>query len=131
MIAERIGSSVDAVTIYTSSDDKAIRLSKVLFSSVARLGNLVTQTNNVDNSNNSSALMMQQLLMANNLSIIEMQGKSDKVGHSYFQDNPAVSSDLMMILRYGVKPGKENGRPLKPVDTNMWIISDDVYTQSK
>lgn len=130
MIAERIGSSVDAVTIYTSSDDKAIKLSKVLFSSVARLGNLVTQSNTVDN-NQSSSKMMQQILMANNISIIEMQGKSDRVGHSYFQDNPAVSSDLMMILRYEVKPGKENGRPLKPVDTNMWIISDDVYTQSK
>jgi len=131
MIAERIGSKVDAITIYTSSDDKAIKLSKVLFSSVVRLGNLVTQTNNEDNSNKSSAMLMQQLLMANNLSMIEMQGKSDRVGHSYFQDNPAVSSDLMMLLRYGVKPGKENGRPLKAVDTNMWIISDEVYTQSK
>ncbi|MCK5870592.1 hypothetical protein BMR07_04195 [Methylococcaceae bacterium CS1] len=69
--------------------------------------------------------------MANNISMIEMQGKSDRVGHGYFQDNPAVSSDLMMILRYAVKPGEENGRPLKPAGTNMWIISDDVYTQSK
>jgi len=130
MIAERIGFNVDAVTIYTSSDDKAIKLSKMLFSSVARLGNLVLQNNNVDGHNNSSAVMAQQLLKANNLSIIEMQGKSDRVGHSYFQDNPEVSSDLMMILRYEVKPGKENGRPLKAVGTNMWIISDDVYTQS-
>jgi len=128
MIAERIGSNVNAVTLYTSSDDKAIRLSQALFSSVARVGNLVTQSNHVDN-NQSSSTMMQQLLMANNISMIEMQGKSDRVGHSYFQDNPAVSSDLMMILRHEVKPGKENGRPLKPVGTNMWIISDDMYTQ--
>ncbi len=131
MIAERIGSSVDATTIYTSSNDKAIKLSRMLFSSVARLGNLVMQNNNENNSNKSSAVMMQQLLMANNLNIIEMQGTSDSLGHSYFQDNPAVSSDLMMILRYELKPGKENGRPLKAVNKNMWVISDDAYTQAR
>ena len=98
---------------------------------MARLGNLVTTGNNDESSNNNSAMMMQQILMANNLSMIEMQGKSDRIGHSYFQDNPAVSSDLMMILRYGARPGKENGRPLKPAGTNMWVISDDVYTHSE
>ncbi len=130
MIAERVGFNVDAVTIYTSSDDKAIKLSKVLFSSVVRLGNLVTTSNSIDSNKNRSK-MMQQLLTVNNVSMIEMQGKSDRVGHSYFHDNPAVSSDLIMILRYGAKPGKENGRPLKPAGTNMWVISDDAYAHSE
>ncbi|NOQ13135.1 MAG: alpha/beta hydrolase [Methyloprofundus sp.] len=131
MIAERVGFNVRAVTIYTSSEDKAIKLSKVLFSSVVRLGNLVTTDNPDDHHADNSAMMMQQLLMANNLSMVEMQGKSDRIGHSYFQDNPAVSSDLIMTLRYEARPGKENGRPLKPAGANMWIISDDAYTHSE
>ncbi|MFB3076629.1 MAG: alpha/beta hydrolase, partial [Lysobacterales bacterium] len=29
--------------------------------------------------------------------------------HMYFHSNPAASSDLILLLRYGLAPGAENG----------------------
>lgn len=34
----------------------------------------------------------------------------------------AVSSDLILLMGYGRKPGAENGRPLIPVGPNFWRI---------
>ena len=128
MIAERIGFNVDRTTIYTSSEDKATRLSELLFSSISRVGRLVKeQQGQLKNQNYDMYRVMAQQMITNNLSFIEVQGESNFFGHNYFHSNPAVSSDLMMLLRYGASPGIEHGRPLKPAGPNAWIISDDTY----
>jgi hypothetical protein len=46
-------------------------------------------------------------------------------GHSYFRENPAVSSDLVLTLRYERDPGVENGRPLANIQGHFWAIDDD------
>ncbi len=46
-------------------------------------------------------------------------------GHGYAIDNPAVSSDVIALLRYGRPPGEENGRPLKHLGENFWGIDDE------
>ncbi len=46
IIAERLGLDIDNITIYTSSQDKAIRLSGLLFNSISRVGSLVTNDQN-------------------------------------------------------------------------------------
>ena len=46
------------------------------------------------------------------------------LGHSYFHDSPAVSSDLILTLRDGCDPGAQNGRPLTPIDTGFWALDD-------
>ena len=51
--------------------------------------------------------------------------KPGSFGHNYFYSNPAVSSDLMLVLRYGKAPGAENGRPLGIKDDGFWTINDD------
>lgn len=40
-------------------------------------------------------------------------------GHSHFLSNPAVSSDLIQLIRYNKRPG-EPGRPLKKVGPVSW-----------
>ncbi len=40
----------------------------------------------------------------------------------YFHSNPAASSDLILLLRYGLAPGAENGRPLESVAPGFWLI---------
>ena len=128
MIAERIGFNVGRTTIYTSSKDKAIQLSELLFSSISRVGRLVKeQQGQLKNQNHDMYRVMKQQMITNNLSFIEVQGESNFFGHNYFHSNPAVSSDLIMLLRYGASPGKEHGRPIKSVGPNAWIISDDTY----
>ncbi len=71
--------------------------------------------------------MTEQLMTLSHVNFIEMQGKTDFIGHGYFHNNPAVSSDLIMQLRYGAPPGKEYGRPIEPAGPNSWIIADDDY----
>ena len=38
--------------------------------------------------------------------------------------SPEVLSDMILVLRDGRKPGKENGRPLEPRDDGFWNIND-------
>jgi hypothetical protein len=46
-------------------------------------------------------------------------------GHDYFHSNPAVSSDLILMMRYHLLPGAENGRPLRVTKNGFWTIDDD------
>ena len=125
MIAERIGFGINQITIYSSANDKAIELSEILFNSAARLGRIVSGADGI--TNNVSMLMEQQVAFINNVSFIEIQGKSNFFGHDYFHSNPAVASDLIMILRHGAAQGKQSGRPLKPLGNKRWILSNDLY----
>jgi hypothetical protein len=52
--------------------------------------------------------------------------RTGKLGHSYFR-SPLVLSDIYLFLR-GHAPGAENGRPLKPLGSNIWEL-DDAYLQ--
>lgn len=124
MIAERIGFDVELITIYSSSTDKAIRLSELLFGSTFRAGRMFSEH---QNENYDLTRVMELQMVKNNLSFIEVRGESNFFGHNYFHSNPAVSSDLIMLLRYGAPPGKQYGRPIKPAGPNAWIISDDTY----
>ncbi len=46
----------------------------------------------------------------------------DFLGHSYFANSPDVSSDLIALIRYDLKPG-EPGRPLRPIKPPLvWAI---------
>ena len=52
--------------------------------------------------------------------------KTNFTRHSYFRTNPAVSSDLILMIRDNRDPGAENGRPLIEIDRglNYWKIKD-------
>ena len=42
--------------------------------------------------------------------MIQVQGRTDFFGHSYFVSNPEVNADIITMLRYGLWPN-EPGRP--------------------
>ncbi len=44
--------------------------------------------------------------------------------------NPAVSSDLVLMIRYGLKPG-EPGRPLEHIGLNFWRVPEDYPANAK
>ncbi len=56
-----------------------------------------------------------------NVNIINAVGKTSFIGHSYFRDNPGVSSDLAILIRDGSRPGDAE-RPLIHRELNFWDL---------
>jgi esterase/lipase superfamily enzyme len=101
------------ITIYGSPDDRALATSGRLFGSIARLGRL-----------NEAMLTPRQIEQARTfgmIDVIQVEGRTDLFGHSYFTSNPKVSSDLIALLRYGLRPN-DPGRPLEEVEKPFWRI---------
>ncbi len=109
---------VDQATIYASSNDKAIGFAELLFASPkGRLGRV-----NIDELNEVE--MQRVKASAARVTVVDFDGEhSTGYGHDYFRNNPAVSSDLVLKLRYGLKPG-EAGRPLEHIGFNFWRVPE-------
>jgi esterase/lipase superfamily enzyme len=91
-------------TIYKSDTDEAIGFSQWLFASIARVGEI---------SGSSLSNKAQQNLRKGIIDVVDVKVKNTgDFGHTYFIDNPAVLSDIIMLLRDNKGPGIENGRPL-------------------
>jgi hypothetical protein len=43
------------------------------------------------------------------------------IGHSYYTSDPRASSDLMAVLRYGLRPN-DPGRPLEEIERPFWQL---------
>jgi len=114
-------------TTYTSPRDKAIGISEWLFGG-GRFGK--AGYDNIDDVARMWAENLAHVESASRDSLIQYEGRSGGAhGHDYFRTNPAVSSDLVLTVRYGRPPGAENGRPLEHVEGLFWKINDD-YLQS-
>lgn len=115
LAAERLFEGIGHVTIYVSPDDKVLGLASVLFNSVLRFGRIKTEN------------IPEQVKIGdhiNNIAFIEAsQTLGLGHGHGYFYDNPAVSSDIILLLRYALQAGSP-GRPLNHVRTNFWKVPD-------
>lgn len=58
------------------------------------------------------------------ITFVEFTGKSKGLSHGYFHTSPAVSSDLILSIRYEMSPGPQHGRPMQRRGTNFWAIDD-------
>ena len=99
------------LTLYVSPEDEALATSGWLFGSIVRLGRI-----------NEAMFTPEQFEYERRVGIvdvIQVQGKTDLFGHSYFVSNPGVSSDLIALLRYGLRPN-DPGRPLEEVRKPFW-----------
>jgi esterase/lipase superfamily enzyme len=104
----------DRLTIYTSPQDRALFVSRILFRSRLRVGNLRAEDVPVG--------IQRYFEPFNKIDIVIYEGKrTDTFGHSYFTTNPRVSSDVIQLLRYGKKPG-EPGRELVKVGPIVWTF---------
>jgi esterase/lipase superfamily enzyme len=104
------------VTIYVSPDDKALATSGWLFGSLARLGRI------------AAAMLtpheLEQINAFGAVDVVEVRGRTDFFGHSYFLSNPVVSADIIAMLRYGLRPN-EPGRPLQQLAAHFWRVPAD------
>ena len=115
--AEYLALAVDQGTLYTSSEDKAIGIAEWLFASPR--GRAGTWT--IDELDEAEIARMKA--SAGRVNIVDFEGESTGYGHDYFRTNPAVSSDLVLMVRYGLKPG-EPGRPLENIGLNFWSLPE-------
>ena len=115
--AERVNRICEQLTIYLSPDDLALAFARFLFGSLARLGGLTPDVLEED--------LRYELGRVPEVAFVRAKVKTDFIGHSYFYSNPAVSSDLILVLRDGRAPGAQYGRPLERGDDGFWTIRDD------
>jgi len=114
LAAEKLAEGISRITIYVSPEDKALGLASVLFSSVLRFGQMRSED------------MQTQIKIGehiNNIAFIDA-GHTEGLGHGYFYNNPAVSSDLLLLLRYGLAAGSP-GRPLILSRSHFWRVPVD------
>lgn len=112
LASDHLNEDVGDVVFYTFSEDKAIGFSSILFRSKRRMGQL-----NIDDvaDHRKGALADVQ-----GLAFVDLEEAPDSLGHGYFHASPEASSDLIMTIRYGMKPGEENGRPLTSIGMVFW-----------
>lgn len=118
---ERFTFMPERVTIYTSPTDRALAMADALTLGVTRLGQLQPS---------ELTPRVRNWLEMSPVTFVEVLVHSGYIGHSYFTGSPAVSSDLILVLRDDRPPGAEHGRPLKERMTNFWELRDD-YLEGK
>ena len=121
IIAEQLGREIQNITIYTSQGDKAIGIAERLFKSAARIGRLDIE--------DLQAQGIESMDKIEGLSFIDLQEDTGGTGHGYFHSSPAASSDLILLIRYGLEPGAEHGRPLQSTTPGFWQIGPDYPNQ--
>src|SRR5208282_1874763 len=102
------------LTIYSSPADQALGLSSSIFGSRLRLGQL-------DLSGQEARALRAD--PGHLVDLIEVDENTGAFGHGYFLSNPEVRSDLVALIRYGLKPG-DPGRPLVEISKAFWRIPE-------
>jgi esterase/lipase superfamily enzyme len=118
MATEPIVQLADQFVIYVRDEDKALGISNWLFGGAKRLGHM--------NSGLFTSAELKDIRDGDHVEFIDADIRDiGGIGHDYFHSNPAVSSDLILLMRYHCKPGASSGRPLRTTDKGFWDIDDE------
>ena len=118
MVTVRLGTVPERAALYVCRSDKALGISNWLFKGGGRFGSLSSRAFSPDE--------LQALRNNKALQIIDARvSDPGPYGHSYFHSNPAVSSDLILLMRYQLPAGEQYGRPLRVDEKGFWVIDDD------
>lgn len=116
--AERLMQVPEQMVLYVSSTDLPLRLASFFFGSKGRLGQ-----SHVGDKTPRRAELLKNLP---DIQFIDASVAGPWHGsHFYFHEHPAVSSDLILLLRDNRSPGAENGRPLVREADGFWRIDPD------
>jgi len=127
VFGERVFQTPRRIVLYTSSSDTVMGLADWMLESVGRIGEFVLSAMD------ASPEVKQQLSAFQSVQIIQCQARSGSIGHDYYYTNPAVLSDLILVLRDRLDPGAEHGRPLDRTSDGTWRIlkSYPVFARSQ
>jgi esterase/lipase superfamily enzyme len=117
MMTARLGRIPERFVLYVCSKDSALGMSNWLFAGGGRVGKL--------RSDMFTPEELKVLRATKTVQIVDARIKNPGAfGHDYFHSNPAVSSDLIMVMRYHMMPAEEYGRPLGADGKGFWIVDD-------
>lgn len=116
IIAERVPLMAERMTIYSSEKDLALGAAGWLFKAGDRVGQIRPEILTDQQKANLETDLQ--------FNIVQAKVATTFLGHDYFHSNPAVSSDLILMLRDNKNPGAENGRPLVRQLANFWKVVD-------
>ena len=115
--AEHIMRVPEQMVLYVSPNDLRLNVGDVLFGSKSRLGQTETR--------NMTPGQLEALRNLPELQFIDARiAGSWAWSHDYFYHDPAVSSDLILVLRDNRRPGATYGRPLGG-QPPIWRIDKD------
>jgi len=106
------------MTIYTSPTDSLVGLAGWLRGGRRRVGSTVWSEFSPDR--------FTGLREVTRVSIVDAQvSETGSGGHGYYRTSSSCSSDLVLMIREGRRPGAENGRPLATDGKRpIWIVRD-------
>jgi esterase/lipase superfamily enzyme len=116
--AERLLQVPEQMVLYVSPGDFRLGLADYFFGSKDRLG----ESHVGDKTPRRTELLKH--LPEIQFIIVPLEG-SERGSHFYFYGHPAVSSDLILLLRDNRGPGAEKGRPLTRETGGFWRIDKD------
>ena len=116
LAAEYVGLGTERTTIYVSDVDRAIGFASLLFASFRRIGQLRPE--------DLTDEQRQHLERVARTQLIDARVPTGFLGHAYFYRHPAVSADLVLVLRDQLEPGSP-GRPLHKRGANFWQITPE------
>ena len=115
--AEHLMRVPEQMVLYVSPSDSQLGMADWLFGGQVRLGEV-----------EAGDLPRRQTEILRHLTGIQFidcsLAGSRSESHEYFYGHPAVSSDLILLLRDGRRPGAENGRPLSRETGGIWRIDE-------
>jgi len=124
LAAERLFRVPEATVVYVSEGDWALKLANWLFLGVTRFGRL--------RPSKLPREELEALQQSDDIQLVDTYDASTGLfGHSDFYASPAVSSDLILVLRDGLRPGAANGRPLAREADGLWRIERDYPRRSR
>ena len=118
MLTDNVLDAVDDLTVYVSSRDKAMAIPRRLFGR-ERAGETFS-------SGTASEAAVQRLRDHPKLSFVDVTDAAESTtenGHRYFRKSPWVSSDLLMLLRFGFGP-RDRGL-VRSEDSPSWRFPSD------
>ncbi|MBN2583500.1 MAG: alpha/beta hydrolase [Planctomycetes bacterium] len=122
--AEHLMRVPEQMVLYVSPSDSQLGMAEWLFEAQGRLGQVEAED-----------LPRRQTELLQHLTGIQFidcsVAGSGSDTHEYFYGHPAVSSDLILLLRDGRRPGAENGRPLSPRTGGIWRIHEEYPSPAK
>ncbi len=110
LAAEGTPAAVRQITVYLNPKDGALGIAQTLATG-QRVGRL--------SPDDFSEADCKELGDLGNVFFIDVENAGRKLGHSYFRNNPAVLSDVILTLRTGAAPGRAE-RPLEQIRGNFW-----------
>jgi esterase/lipase superfamily enzyme len=121
-IAEEMREGVESVTFYVHKNDRAIGSAEWLFADKKRIGQF--------RPDQMGERQRERLEVLDHVAVVDSRIRTDFLGHAYFLDSPATLSDLILLLRYGRRPGGPDGRPLTEIAPNYFILDDEYPRES-